>query len=255
MKEESHHVITHLDQQHISTKQYNTNIHKQIDKCELFCNDTQFEVVVLTTGIGMVNAATMTTHFLSKVRPDVILNVGCAGAHDKTLNLGDVVIGKLCLPTSNLIIDKDDDIHHYGIRLQNTDCIKKWNADYDLLKSVNYKDDDLKTYCGDKISTIVQGVIGSSDVWLDNIPKIKWAQQFFGTHCEEMEAAAIAQIAYFYKIPFLAIKDISNSVFRSSSFEGISHSVPTYAGRNSAIVASKLCKKIQENAKKINYIF
>ena len=250
MNEESNHMVKELKNHDI---EYNTGYYSDRNT-----EKPDIQVDILTTGIGMVNAAIKTTEFLAKERPDIIINVGCAGAHDETLNLGDVVIGEKCLSTSNLIIDRKNDIHHYGMRCSstNTDCIKQWNADSDLLNFINYeKYDELKTYKDDNKSIVKHGVIGSSDIWLDNIPRVKWSQNFFGTDCEEMEAASIAQVAYLHEIPFMAIKDISNSVYRSSDFEGISHDVPCFAGKNSAIVAAKLCKQlINKINKKINYI-
>ncbi len=50
------------------------------------------EVVAVTSGIGMANAAAGTEFLIQTERPSVLLNFGCAGAHRRDLVPGDVII-------------------------------------------------------------------------------------------------------------------------------------------------------------------
>jgi nucleoside phosphorylase len=57
------------------------------------------------------------------------------------------------------------------------------------------------------------GNVGSGDVWNQHVDRIDNLHQRHGTLCEDMEAAAVAQVAKMHGIPFLTIKDISNNEF------------------------------------------
>ena len=59
---------------------------------------------------------------------------------------------------------------------------------------------------------VVDGVIGSSDVWNSELDRIQRFHDQFGTTAEEMEAAAAAQIAGQFQIPFLGIRVLSNNI-------------------------------------------
>jgi len=50
------------------------------------------DVVAVTSGIGMANAAAATEFLIQTERPERIVNFGCAGAHRRDLVPGDVII-------------------------------------------------------------------------------------------------------------------------------------------------------------------
>src|SRR6185295_15764534 len=59
---------------------------------------------------------------------------------------------------------------------------------------------------------VMEGVIGSSEVWNSEIDRIQRFHDAFGTTVEEMETAAAAQIAGIFDIPFLGIRVVSNNI-------------------------------------------
>jgi nucleoside phosphorylase len=61
---------------------------------------------------------------------------------------------------------------------------------------------------------IFMGTVASADVWTQHGDSIRSMHDRYGSLCEEMEAAAVAQVAAVYGIPFLAVKDISNNELR-----------------------------------------
>lgn len=197
------------------------------------------------TGIGMVNAAAATTRLIEQNKPDVIVNFGCAGAHDPKLKLGDVIVGSYACPFASIIIDKNDDVRHYGVR-DNDRQIRYWKSD-PTLRAIAVNSHHRLVSVGGYTPTIDNGIIASSDIWIDNTDVVNWVSDKIGSSCEEMEAAAIAQVATQESIPFVLIKDISNSVFNDmSTFDPIEHDVPTHAGLNSAIVAVDLCQTMAD---------
>ena len=50
------------------------------------------EVVLTQSGIGKVNASISTTLLIEKFNPEVVINTGSAGALDKTLSIGDILV-------------------------------------------------------------------------------------------------------------------------------------------------------------------
>lgn len=200
------------------------------------CNYKNVEFGIGLTGIGMVNAAHKTTKFIERFgKPDFIINYGCCGSHDKDLNVEDVIIGQSYISLANIIIDNTDKIHYYGSRQRDT-VINKWYSDNYLMDIAN------KT-----ISSRSEkfGIIGSSDIWHDNLGKIQFWHDKFNTSCEDMESSAIAQISSGYEIPFISIKDISNSIYlKNKQFNGFDHIVPEMAGFNSARFVHKMIENI-----------
>jgi nucleoside phosphorylase len=64
---------------------------------------------------------------------------------------------------------------------------------------------------------IFTGTVASADVWTQHGESIRTLHDLHGSLCEEMEAAAIAQVAAIHGIPFLAVKDISNNELRKET--------------------------------------
>ena len=61
----------------------------------------------------------------------------------------------------------------------------------------------------------MEGTIGTCDSWNCAIDRVHFLRQFYGSLCEEMEGDAVAQIAKSYGVPFLAIRIISNSIWKN----------------------------------------
>ena len=51
-------------------------------------------IYFLLTGVGSLNTAVSLSKFLSKIKPDIIINAGTSGGHDKKLNVGDIILAK-----------------------------------------------------------------------------------------------------------------------------------------------------------------
>ena len=66
---------------------------------------------------------------------------------------------------------------------------------------------------------VVDGVIGSSDVWNSELDRIQRFRDEFGTSAEEMEAAASAQIAGSFQIPFLGVRVVSNNITNGEAYD------------------------------------
>lgn len=181
-------------------------------------------LVLLLSGVGMANAASALTTLITAVRPRAVLNYGCAGAHTAELAPGDAVIGSSVVAATAWTILPDGNSRYGGFiydvhgKRRQPESIA---ADQQLLDAATRAGELAtrrhQTSSGPKVLT---GAIASGDTWTQYAPRIEQLHAEFGSLCEEMEAAALAQVCAIYNVPFLAIKDISNNELVASSTMG-----------------------------------
>ncbi|MFK3959033.1 5'-methylthioadenosine/S-adenosylhomocysteine nucleosidase [Guptibacillus hwajinpoensis] len=180
-----------------------------------------YPVIVTKTGKGMENTAAATALAIEKYNPIAIINQGTSGGHDPELDVFDIVLGQRTtntgsLKTTNLAENEGieptewkpmDLMASEGSAGEDPDAenIRYFDGDKDLLAAANTVKDE---YTKGKV---VEGTIGSADVWNNEIDRIKWFHENYGTSVEEMEGAAGAQIAQAFDVPFLGIRILSNN--------------------------------------------
>lgn len=183
------------------------NIMKNIKEKEIYGLDFKIgqigkkEVVVVKCGVGKVNAARVTQILIDKLNVMYIINVGAAGALNPFLNIGDIVIG-------NKLVQHDFDItafdHDKGYITGVGDYIYSDNKLVEeFKKTMNILSDN--TY------NIKTGIIATGDIFCTNIEMKNKIYSKFDADCVEMEGAAIAQVCYLDKVPFIVIRSISDS--------------------------------------------
>lgn len=174
-------------------------------------------VQIVVSGIGLINSAAATTAICLAGRPRAVLNYGCSGAHRPDINCGDVVIGDRVIHLSSYILEPSGVQRSFGFRVGSEGEpfeLDTLPPDPDLLQLAQTvaEDIELPPWPGlDHPPAIHVGAIGSADVWTQHAETINDLHRRHGSLCEEMEAAAFAQITTTFGIPFLAIKDISNN--------------------------------------------
>jgi nucleoside phosphorylase len=84
------------------------------------------------------------------------------------------------------------------------------------------------------------GPVASADMWLQDPSWLDKVHERTGSLCEDMEAAAIGQVAALHGVPFLTIKDISNNEFHAATpFEGTESALPlAELGRRAATLTA-----------------
>jgi adenosylhomocysteine nucleosidase len=173
---------------------------KKLAGCEFYqglLNDQ--EVVLLKSGIGKVNAAIGTTLMIQMYEPDVILNTGSAGGFHTELNVGDVVI-------STEVRHHDVDATIFGYEYGQ---VPQMPANY--LPDEKLVDAAVKA--GSKVENIqvVKGLIASGDSFMSDHERVEDIRKKFPMlFAAEMEAAAIAQTAYQFGVPFVIIRSLSD---------------------------------------------
>ena len=209
-------------------------------------------LVVIECGIGMVSAAAATEHVIATWRPRAILNYGCTGAHSRALFPGDVVIGTDLIHQGRMRFAPDGEIIPLDVPFTVpgeseprtglacdpalVEAARQASATVDLpMWPERHR---LDTQPADRAPAVHVGPIASADVWLQDPSRLDAMHQRTGSLCEDMEAAAIAQVATLHGVPFLAIKDISNSEFYVASvFDESSSALPVEeVGKRAAIL-------------------
>jgi len=157
-------------------------------------------VVIVTSGIGKVNAAVCTQILIDDFNVDYVINVGIAGGTQENIYPGDIVI-------ANNLVQHDMDTSMFGDRLGQIPRLDTFDFKCDKLL-VDYA----TKACGDiKGHNYFIGRIVSGDQFIASIDKIKWLNLEFECLACEMEGASIAQVCYLNKIPFVVIRSISDN--------------------------------------------
>jgi adenosylhomocysteine nucleosidase len=188
-----------------------------------------YPVVISKTLKGMENAAAATAIAAERFHPIAIINQGTAGGHVPELHVYDIVLGTQAV---NLGSFKTG----YRAGGRGSD-VAEWNP-LDLMRSEGSAGQDpnariMRRFQGDEgllaaardvrgqyqRGHVVDGVIGSSDVWNSEVDRIQRFHDQYGTTVEEMEAASSAQVAGLFKIPFLGIRVVSNNITNGEPYQ------------------------------------
>ncbi|GAB2717711.1 5'-methylthioadenosine/S-adenosylhomocysteine nucleosidase [Halomonas garicola] len=180
-----------------------------------------YPVIVSKTGKGMENTAAATAVAINKYKPSAIINQGTSGGHDPALNVFDIVLGERTVNIGSM--KTGDRAEGEGIEAKNwkpmdimasegsagedpnAEKARYYEADPELLAIANQEKNNHKK------GKVVKGTIGSADLWNNEIDRINWLHENYGTSVEEMESASAAMIAKAYEVPFLAIRILSNN--------------------------------------------
>nr|WP_301553661.1 hypothetical protein [Aliivibrio fischeri] len=131
------------------------------------------------------------------------MNQGTSGGHDKNLNVADIVLGKRTVNIGNLKAPKTPEGKGSNLLtwIPMDIMASSGSAGGDDANKIRYYEGSSALISSaHKVKynkgKVVEGTIGSAN---------------FGTSTEEMESASAAQISEAYKIPFLAIRILSNN--------------------------------------------
>jgi len=191
------------------------------------------DVVLLKSGIGKVNAAMSTTILLEKYRPDFLINAGSAGGFMENLSVGDIVV-------SEEVVHHDVDVRAFGYEVgQVPGMPKSYMADEKLVKMV------MKVAGTIQDLKVEKGLIATGDIFIQTPEQRAVIQENFkNLLAGEMEAAAIAQVAYQFNVPFVIIRSLSDIAGDNSGI-----SFETYlekAAKNSATIIMEVVKSLQK---------
>lgn len=199
---------------------------KVVDLTAGIWTETHFAVgtlplIAVRSGIGMVAAAAATEHVVARYQPTAVLNFGCTGSHVRDQYPGDVVIGSGSVAHATFRIAPDgEEIYDRNVFSVGSDsqAANVFESDPRLVAVAR---DAARGWLPDpwpvgdppRLPGVRVGYVGSADVWTQHSDRLEVLHGRHQTLCEDMEAAAIAQVAALHGVPFLTIKDISNNEF------------------------------------------
>jgi adenosylhomocysteine nucleosidase len=188
-----------------------------------------YPVVVEKTQKGVANAAAATAIAIQRYQPAAIINQGTAGGHDPSLHNYDIVIGTTAVSIaawrsqfrdagkgSNPLDWRPMDLtaaDGTASNDPNARRVAKFSADERLLAAARSA---IKSYTRGRV---VEGVIGSSDMWNDELDLIAKYHSEYGTAAEEMETAPAAQIAKEFRVPFIGIRVLSDNITNGGTYD------------------------------------
>jgi len=158
------------------------------------------EAVVVTSGVGKVNAAACAQILITHFGVDHLINTGVSGAIHHELEVGDIVISTDCM-------EHDFDVtgfgYKYGVipRMETSVFV----ADEQLVKRAIEASE--KEVTDHKTMT---GRIVSGDQFISSIERKDFILQHFDAATTEMEGAAIAHVAHLNNVPFVIIRSMSD---------------------------------------------
>lgn len=187
-----------------------------------------YPVIISKTRMGMSNSAAATAIAIERYQPVAIINQGTSGGHDPKLNVYDIVLGQYttnigAFKTPHRPVGGGSDALTWNeafdvLPKDESDpepiAIRKFTADQGLMAAAQRVK---STYSKGKV---VEGTIGSADVWNNELDRIKFFNTRYGTSVEEMEAASVAQIASQFNVPFIGIRVVSNNITNNGKYDG-----------------------------------
>ena len=187
-----------------------------------------YPVIISKTRMGMSNSAAATAIAIERYQPVAIINQGTSGGHDPKLNVYDIVLGQYttnigAFKTPHRPLGGGSDALTWNeafdvLPKDESDpepiTIRKFTADQGLMAAAQRVK---STYSKGKV---VEGTIGSADVWNNELDRIKFFNTRYGTSVEEMEAASVAQIASQFNVPFIGIRVVSNNITNNGNYDG-----------------------------------
>jgi len=190
------------------------------------------ECVLVECGEGKVNAARTTQIMIDNFKIDKLVNVGSAGAINEDLNVKDVVI-------ADKLVQYDFDISGLGYEKGEICNIGKYiYCDKTLVEECKKAIENIEN----ESYKVVIGTIATADSFCDKPEIAKMVRKEFNAECVEMEGAAVAQVCYLDKIPFLVIRGISDTPNGNNKIDF----------RKYLEIASKQSAKILQNLIKID---
>jgi adenosylhomocysteine/aminodeoxyfutalosine nucleosidase len=156
------------------------------------------DIVLAYSKIGKVNAALSATIMIEKFKIEKLLFSGVAGAIDKDLKIGDLII-------ATKTAQHDVDLTVFGYE---PGFIPESRVFFDCDSSLNEIARKVANKMGIKLK---EGIIASGDQFIHSKEKKEWIKNTFNASAIEMEGAAVGCVCFNENIPFFMLRSISDT--------------------------------------------
>lgn len=162
------------------------------------------DLVLVKSGIGMVNSSIITTLLIKEFDVNKILFSGVAGSLNKNINVGDIVI-------ADSLVEYMFDATEFGYEI----------GQIPRMENSVFKSENLLNKIRDilKNDSIFYGKILSGDKFVSNLEEKEKIGKKFDALAVDMESAAVAHCAYILGVEFAIIRSISDSLNSDSVME------------------------------------
>ncbi len=153
-------------------------------------------LILMTCGIGKVNAAVGATTMIQHFHPDILISTGCAGGIDASLNVMDIVIS-----TENVY----HDVSIPGVAPGQVQGFPpRFRSEEQLV--------EIATSLSSSTRHIKAGLICSGDQFISDHQQLQNIKDKFpDALAVDMESAAIAQVCYLHELPFASFRILSDT--------------------------------------------
>jgi adenosylhomocysteine nucleosidase len=229
-------------------------------------------VVLMLSGISMVNAALNTQFLIDHFPVDRIVFSGIAGGVDPALAIGDVIVPDRWVESMELVMARAtpdgfkapawmpglSGVPGYGMMLPRgvrigsahhpEEYLNAFAADPDLLAlarsavgGLALKNCTASQACLDKAPKVVIGGTGvSGPAFVDNKEYREYLYKTFHAGVTDMESAAVAQVAFRNEIPFIVFRSVSDLAGGDASTNQMSTFMQLAADNSASVVATFL---------------
>ncbi|MBQ1482026.1 MAG: 5'-methylthioadenosine/adenosylhomocysteine nucleosidase [Erysipelotrichaceae bacterium] len=180
------------------------------------------EVVLSRCGIGEIYAVMSTMLMIEKFKPELLINLGCAGSLNENVHVNDIVVA---------------------------DRIANWRVDVPGWKR-NIDDPTCSFPCDLSVTAIAKKIRGKQKIHIGNIvsadefiykkSQVKEIKKHFpDALCGEMEGCAVAGTAYAFETPVAVIRSISDETLIQGDFKQFDFNLEKVCAS-----AARVCKQI-----------
>jgi adenosylhomocysteine nucleosidase len=184
------------------------------------------EVVVVFSRWGKVAASSTATTLIERFGVDLIVFTGVAGAVDRALNVGDIVVASR-LVQHDMDASAIPGIARFEVPLLG---VAFFDAPSDLVARAGkaaefYLGEDMRADVsagalaefGISNPKVVTGLVASGDQFVASDSTVDDLRRALPQlQCVEMEGAAVAQVAYEHNVPFIVLRTISDKADHSA---------------------------------------
>lgn len=180
----------------------------------------EYPVVISKTNVGLIEGAIATFIGITNFNPKAIINQGTAGGCSKNAHNYDIIVGEKCININSYITKKREETQG-SMPLEwelltfkdGKDELVELKADNSLL--------DIALKCDSKYNkgNVIAGIIGSGDVWDNEIDRIKWFNERYNVECEDMETVSTYSVCNKLDVPVIGIRVISDNEILKEEYD------------------------------------
>ncbi len=166
--------------------------------------------IVNQTGMGTIKAAMTTTYAIGRFQPTMVINQGTAGAQQKELSVGDLILVEEAVNINALSMPKK--------KLGEGSNPFSWEGFHTAYYGADKMLLDLFSEFSYTSGCVKKGKCATGDIFSREDDRIIWLANKFDTQCEDMETAAVYEVCQRFRIPCVGLRIISNNELKDDTF-------------------------------------